>query len=160
MNKLEKQEEVVRLRQCFESYDVVVFAHSNGLNVSASRALRKAIRAEAGGICFVAKNTLAKIAIKGTRYEGLSDLLSGPVSIVCGYDSIAVSKSLMQFCNDDGKLKVIGAVIDDKRVDSSYVEMLSSIPSFEELRARLVFVLNSPASQLVRVLKARVEQQQ
>lgn len=112
MNRIAKQGAVERIRSLFESSEVVILTHNKGgLTVSAANDVRKSIKKEADGKYFVAKNTLVKIAVKGTCYESLSELLTGPVSVVCANEPTTAAKTLIKFCKDDDKLEVIGGVI-------------------------------------------------
>lgn len=159
MNKIEKKESVERIRFLFESSEVIILAHNKGgLTVSAANSIRKSIKKEANGKYFVAKNTLMRIAICGTRYESLVDLFTGPVSVVCANEPAAAAKALMKFCKDDGKLEIIGGAIGEEKVTVEHINMLAMLPSFNELRARLLSVIQEPARRIARALALHFEQ--
>ncbi|CAK6537735.1 MAG: 50S ribosomal protein L10 [Candidatus Midichloria mitochondrii] len=158
MNRIAKQETVERIRALFESSEVVILAHNKGgLTVSAANNVRKSIKKEADGKYFVAKNTLMKIAVKGTRCESLSELLTGPVSVVCASEPTTAAKALMKFCKDGGRLEVIGGVIGQEKVSVEHINMLATLPSLDELRAKLLSLVQEPARRIARVIALHSE---
>ena len=159
MNKIEKKESVERIRSLFESSEVVILAYNRGgLTVSAANDIHKRVKKEAGGKYFVAKNTLMRIAIRGTCYESLADLLVGPISVVCANEPTAAAKTLMKFCKDSGKLEIIGGVISKERVTVEHINMLATLPSLDELRAKLLSVIQEPARRIAYALSLHLEQ--
>jgi len=153
VDRIAKRETVERLRSLFGSSEVVILTHNKGgLTVSEANNVRKSIKNEANGQYFVTKNSLMRIAIKGTRHEILSDLLSGPISVICANEPASISKTLMKFCRDDGKLKVIGGMIANERVNVEHIGMLATLPSFDDLRAKLLSIIQEPARRIARLV--------
>ena len=111
----------------------------------------------------VAKNRIVKIAIKGTKYENISELFSGPTAIAFSEDPVSAPKIVSNFAKENEKLSIVGGGIDGKILSVKEIEDLGSLPSLDELRAKIVGLLTAPAekiaslnvnvaSQLVRIL--------
>ncbi len=152
MNKRDEKARIVEvLREVAISSDIVIVSKNKGITVGDINNLRRSMRA-ANGSYVVAKNTLAKIAFKGTKYELLNDMLTGPVSLSYSSDPVSAAKALSTFCKGNEKLEICGAIMDNRLLSISEVEMLASLPSLDELRARIIGLLNAPATKLVRVI--------
>lgn len=153
MTREEKEQEISSLRERFARATVTLVAESKGLNVAKSRQLRRAIR-EAGGEYKVAKNTLARRAIEDTAFQRLRDILEGPTGLVFGYsDPVAVAKALVKFAEDNDKLCVKAAVVDQEFLDAAAVGELAKLPSREVLLGILLGLLQAPATQLLRTIQ-------
>ncbi len=152
MDRSQKEGLVSLMREEFQDSKLVVVTQQSGLTVSESTALRRQIR-EAGAQYKVMKNTLAQIAIKGTTLEGLDKYLSGPTAFAYSKDPIAAAKATVKFASSNDKLKVVGAVLDGKLLSQVEVQALATLPSLDELRAKLLCIFNAPATQLARVIK-------
>jgi large subunit ribosomal protein L10 len=131
----------------------VVVVHYKGLSVDEINELRSKIR-EAGASFKVTKNTLAKLALKGTQYESISEHLSGPTAIGYSDDPVAPAKALVKFANENDKLQVLGGAFGEQALDVNGVTELSKMPSLDELRAKIVGMLNTPATRIAGVLQA------
>ena len=153
MLRTEKQEMVGSLRAKMEKASIAVALEYKNIDAAATVALRKKLR-DAKVDYKVVKNTLAKLAAKGTSVEALSSKLEGPSAIVMGYDDVVASaKILQEVLKDQGaKLVVKGAVVQGNLVDAAGLKALASLPGLQELRGMLAFVIAAPASRLVRVL--------
>jgi large subunit ribosomal protein L10 len=128
-------------------------AHNTGLTVAEITDLRRRVR-EVGGSVKVAKNRLARLALKDTPPEGISDLFKGPTIIAYADDPVSVPKVTVNFAKDNDKLVVLGGSMGDVTLDVDGVKSLASLPSLDELRGKLVGLLQAPAGKVVRVLAA------
>tara|TARA_B100001750_G_scaffold239737_1_gene248241 strand:+ start:1923 stop:2435 length:513 start_codon:yes stop_codon:yes gene_type:complete len=153
MNRTEKQEAIAHYNGMFNDSGSVVVCHYQGLTVKALNDLRSRLRAE-GGQFTVTKNTLAKLAAKDTDYEGLNDLFVGQTGIVYSQDPVAAAKVAYNFAKDNDKLVILGGGLGAKVLDKDGVEALAKLPSLDEVRGKLVGLLQAPATQIARVLQA------
>jgi len=153
VNRNEKAELIETLQSTLSEAVAVVVTHQTGLTVAESSDLRGRMR-EAGAGFKVTKNRLTKIALQGTKYEDISDLFTGPTAMGTSADPVAAAKVLVNFAKENDKLTVIGGSLDGKVLDKAGVEALAKLPSLDELRAKLVGLLNAPATQVARVTQA------
>lgn len=152
MDRSQKEGLVSHMREELMSSKLVVVTQQLGLSVSESTALRRAMR-ENGANYKVMKNTLAQIAIKGTTLEGLDKYMSGPTAFAYSKDPIAAAKAAVKFANTNDKLKVVGAILDGRLLSQAEVQALATLPSLDELRSKILCVINTPATQLAVVIK-------
>ena len=120
--------------------------------------LRAKLRESEAGLK-VAKNTLAKIAVKGTKFEGLTENLTGPTAIAYSKDPVAAAKIAVNFAKGNDKFVVIGGANTEKVLDLDAVKTIALLPSLDEARAMIVGMLSTPASRIARCLSARSEQE-
>lgn len=153
MNRTEKADLVDSLRSTFEGSEVVVITHQSGLTVSEVEGLRSKVR-EAGAGYKVTKNRLARLALQGTRYENLSDLFTGPTSVTTSADPVAAAKVIVEFANANDKVTIVGGGLGERALNVDEVKALAKTPSIDESRAKLVGLLQTPASRMVGVLSA------
>jgi len=158
VNREEKTELLAELNGIFKGAESVVLAEYIGLTVAEAEALRKKIR-EAGASLRVTKNRIARLALKDTKFEGLADLFKGPVVMAYASDPIAACKACVQFAKENEKLVIVGGALSDKMLTLNEIKELASIPSMDELRAKLIGLLQAPASKLARVCKAYSEKE-
>lgn len=158
MNREEKTELLAELNGIFKGAESVVLAEYIGLTVAEAEALRKKIR-EAGASLRVTKNRIARLALKDTKFEGLADLFKGPVVMAYANDPIAACKACVQFAKENEKLVIVGGALSDKMLTMDEIKELASIPSMDELRAKLIGLLQAPASKVARVCKAYSEKE-
>lgn len=158
MNREEKTELLAELNGIFNSAESVVLAEYIGLTVAEAEELRKKIR-EAGASLRVTKNRIARLALKDTKFEGLADLFKGPVAMAYASDPIAACKACVQFAKENEKLVIVGGALSDKMLTIDEIKNLASIPSMDELRAKLIGLLQAPASKVARVCKAYSEKE-
>ena len=144
---------VSTLNQVFSSTSVVVVAHYSGLTVAQMTALRGRMK-DAGASLKVAKNRLVKIALKGTNAEHISDLFQGPTVIAYSDDPVAAPKVAADFAKTNDKFVVLGGAMGATNLDAKGVEALATLPSLDELRAKLVGMINTPATRIAGVLQA------
>ena len=138
----------------FEKAQVAVVTEYKGYTVEEITNLRRNLQKE-GGDYTVTKNTLAKIAIKGTEFEALADLCKGPVAIAFGFeDQVSPAKIVSKFIKDSKKGEILGAVLDGKVLSVEETKALANLPSKEELYAKMLGSINSPASGIVGSINA------
>ena len=147
MDRARKEQVVEELGQIFESSGVVVVAKYAGLTVAEMEDFRGRMR-ESGGFVRVAKNRLAKIAIKNTRYEGMSDILNGMTVLAFSEDPVAAAKVANEYAKENPNLVPLGGVMDGKVLDESGVKAVASMPSRSELIASLIGCIAAPAASL------------
>ena len=168
MDRQEKEELASFLNEAFSNANLVVVTRQTGLTVEESTDLRRQIRA-AGASFKVTKNRIAKIALKGTKFEALDGMFTGPTGIAYSDDPVAAAKAATKFAESNDKLEIVGAGLGEKQLDVEGVKALAKLPSLDELRGKLIGVLQAPAGklasvaqapagQLARVLKAKADQ--
>ena len=158
MNREEKTELLGELNGIFSSSESVVVAEYIGLTVAETETLRKKIR-ETGAHLRVTKNRIARLAVKGTKFESLADLFKGPVALAYASDPIAACKACVEFAKENEKLVIMGGALSTKALTIAEIKELAAIPSMDELRAKLVGLLQAPAAKMARVCKAYSEKE-
>lgn len=153
MNRAEKQASIESLHALFNEAGVVVVTRNLGLTVAASTELRNNMR-EAGGSYKVAKNRLAKRAAEGTAYAAIADLLTGPTALASSDDPVAAAKVAVEFAKANDKLEIVGGAMGDVVLDVDGVKQLASMPSLDELRGKIVGLINAPATKIAQVVQA------
>lgn len=153
MDRARKEELVTELSQSFGDAALVVVTQQSGMTVAESTDLRARMR-EAGAGYRVTKNRLAKLALAGTTYEQISDLFNGPTAIAYSADPVAAARVAVNYSKENDKLVVIGGAMGDTLLDENAVKALASLPSLDELRGKLVGMLNTPATRVAGVLQA------
>ena len=157
MERAEKAAAVDALKGVFAGSGAVVVAHYSGLSVAEMTALRGRMR-DAGAQVKVVKNRLAKIALKGTPGEEASGMFTGPVAIAFSEDPVSAPKATVDFAKTNEKLIVIGGFMGETILDESAVKNLASLPSLDELRGKLVGLIQAPAQKLAAVSQAPAAQ--
>ncbi len=158
MNRAEKVEAVEKLTDRFGRAAITIAVDYRGLNVAEITDLRQRVR-EAGGEFLVAKNTLARLAVAETDASEMSSMLSGPTGVAFGFsDVVSIAKAVQQFTKDHDALEVKGAVFDGELLDTARVATLAAMPGRDELRAKLLALLTTPATMLVRLLSTPSQQ--
>lgn len=147
MDRAEKREFVAWLNGAFKESGSVVVAHYTGLTVAQMSDLRSKMR-EAGGSVKVAKNRLAKIALQGTESEGIADLFTGQTVVAYANDPITAPKVAVEFAKANDKLVILGGAMGATTLNAEGVKSLASLPSLDELRAKLVGMIQTPAQRL------------
>ena len=153
MDRNTKEEWVSSLKQVFKASSLIVVTHYNGLTVAEMTDLRGQIRA-AGASFKVTKNRLTRIALDGTNVQDLSDLFNGPTAIAYSSDPVAAAKVTVNYAKDNDKLVVLGGAYDGQILDVDAVTTLAKLPSLDELRGKLVALINTPATRVAGILKA------
>jgi large subunit ribosomal protein L10 len=153
VDRAQKQKVVEGLKQDLAGTACVVVTHQSGLNVAEVTLLRQQVR-EAGASFRVTKNRLAKRALTGTPFAVLSPLFTGPTAIAFSSDPVAAAKVVVGYANRNGKLTIIGGGLAGRQMDAAEVRELASLPSLDELRGKLIGLLQAPAARLARILQA------
>ena len=153
MDRSQKAESVASLNAVFNEVGVVVVTRNLGLTVAQSTQLRTKIR-EAGASYKVAKNRLAKLAIQDTDYAGIGDLLTGPTAIAASVDPVAAAKVVVEFAKTNDKLEIVGGSMGSQVLTPEGVKALASMPSLDELRAKLIGLVQAPATKIAQLSTA------
>jgi large subunit ribosomal protein L10 len=153
VERAEKREFVTQLNEVFKSTGSLVVAHYAGLSVAQMNDLRSKMR-EAGGTVKVAKNRLAKIALQGTDAEGISGLFQGQTVIAYSDDPVTAPKVAIEFSRTNENLVVLGGAMGTTQLDADGVKALASLPSLDELRAKIVGMISTPATRIAQVVNA------
>ena len=149
----EKAETVDAVHQKLKRAKMAIVTEYRGLTVAQMTRLRQQMR-QAAGEYNVIKNTLVRRALKDTAYGDLDRLLDGPNGWVFGYeDPVALSKTLIKFIEENEKLKIKGALFEGEFMDQAKVKVLATMPSKPEMQARLLALMQAPATQLVRLMQ-------
>ena len=153
MERAEKKELVAALNQVFKSTGVIVVAHNKGLTVNQVNDLRSRM-AQAGATVKVAKNRLAKLALDGTDASGIKDLFQGPTMVAYAADPVAAPKVASEFAKGNEKFVVLGGALGKTVMDANAVKALAELPSLDQLRGRLIGLIQAPATKIAGVLQA------
>ena len=149
-----KQEKIEAMKENFAKAKVAVVTEYRGLSVEEITKLRRALQKESSDY-MVTKNTLAKVASKGTQFEVLAEVLKGPVAIAFGFaDEVAPAKVLKKFIKESKKGQIIAAAMDGKLLNAKETEVLADLPSKEELYAKMLGCINSPATGIAGAVNA------
>ncbi len=170
MDRDNKGKLIAALKKTFEETGLVVVTRPTGLTVAEVTDLRRQMRAAGAGFK-VAKNRLARLALDGTRFQGLGSLLKGPTGIAFSQDPVAAAKVAVEYAAKNQKLEILGGGLGDRRLSAEAVNALAKLPSLPQLRAsllglfmtpatRVAVVVQAPAAQLARVVNARALQGQ
>lgn len=157
MDRTQKREVVAELHEVFGDIGSVVVTHYSGLNVAEITDLRSQMRG-AGATFRVTKNRLTKLALDGTPYSPLGELFSGPTAIAYADDPVAAAKVAVDFAKKNDKLVVLGGAMGDTVLDAKGVEALAKLPSLDELRGKMVGLLQAPATKVAGVVQAPAAQ--
>ncbi len=151
MDRAEKREVVTALHDAFANTGVVVVAHYAGLTVADMTRFRRDMRS-AGGRVKVAKNRLVKLALEGTDAKGIAELLKGPTCVAFSDDPVAAPKVAVKFAKANEKFVILGGAMGAQVLDAKGVSSLASLPSLDELRGKLIGLIQAPASKIARTL--------
>jgi large subunit ribosomal protein L10 len=153
VDRAEKKAAIATLNGVFKASNVVVVAHYSGLSVVQMQTLRKQMK-QAGATVKVAKNRLARIALEGTDVASIGPLLKGPTLIATSSDPVAAPKVAVDFAKGHEKFVILGGAMGKTALNPDSVKALAALPSLDELRARLVGLIQAPASKIARVVSA------
>ena len=149
-----KQDKVSQIKEKVDKAQVAIVTEYKGYSVEEITNLRRALQKE-GGDYMVTKNTLAKLAIKDTPYEVLADTLKGPIAIAFGFsDQVAPAKALSKFIKDTKKGEILAAAMDGRLMSAAEAKALATLPSKEEIYAKMLGCVNSPATGIVGSINA------
>jgi large subunit ribosomal protein L10 len=170
VDRAQKRELVERLNDQWKTSGVIVVAHFKGMTVAQMTDFRKRMK-DAGGVVKVTKNRLAKLALKDTDVESVSDLLEGQTCVAYSEDPVSAARVSVKYARENDKLVILGGAMGKTRLDTNGVKALADLPSLDELRAKLLGLLqapaakllatmNEPGSMLARTLAARVAKEE
>jgi large subunit ribosomal protein L10 len=148
-----KKELIDALNAVFKATSVVVVAHYSGLTVAQMQTLRRQMK-QAGASVKVAKNRLAKIALDGTDVATIAPLLKGPTLIAYSGDPVAAPKVAVDFAKTNERFVIIGGAMGTTALNPDGVKALAALPSLDELRAKIVGLINAPATKVAQLLNA------
>lgn len=157
MNRTEKEVLVGELNRTLSETAIVVVTRQSGLTVAEVSDLRVKMR-NAGARYKVTKNRLARLALKGTQYEQLDALFTGPTAISTAADPVAAAKVAVNFAKANEKLTIVGGAFGDQMLDVDGIKNLATLPSLDELRGMIVGLLQAPATKLAGVVQAPAAQ--
>lgn len=153
MDRVEKEDLVASLHKTFEDSTIVVVTHYSGLTVAEMGDLRMQMR-DVGASFKVTKNRLTRRALEGTKYQPLESLFTGPTAIAYSDDPVAAAKAAVNFAKGNEKLIVLGGALGEEQLDLASITSLASLPSMDELRAKIVGMISTPATRIAGVLQA------
>ncbi|MBM3466955.1 MAG: 50S ribosomal protein L10 [Alphaproteobacteria bacterium] len=153
MLRSEKKTFVSELEKIYQDSNSVIITHYHGLTVSQITNLRKALR-ENGASFKIVKNTLSKIAATNVKLTHDPEAFSGPTAIAYSKDPVAAAKGVVEFAKANDNLKVIGGIVNDKILNVVEVQQLAKLPSLDQLRGKIVGILQAPAANLARIVQA------
>ena len=153
MDRAEKEQLVAKLNAVFSETSVVVITRNLGLTVAQVNDLRGRMRG-VGASYKVSKNKLARIALEGTDYTAISDMLVGPVALATSTDPVAAAKAAVDFAKTTDKFEIVGASMGTQMLDLNGVKALAALPSLDELRAKIIGLVNAPATKLAQLANA------
>ena len=151
MDRAQKSEQVAQLKQTFSETQVVVVTRNLGMTVAQSTALRNRMR-DAGASYKVTKNTLTLIALEGTTYASIGDMLTGPTALATSADTVAAAKIAVDFAKTTDKFEIVGGAMGDTVLDQAGVRALAELPSLDELRATIIGLIQAPATKIARTI--------
>ena len=168
MDRAQKQELTASLHQDLADTVCVVITHQTGLSVAEVTQLRRQMRS-AGARYRVTKNRLVRRALEGTPFAALAPLFTGPTAIAFSRDPVAAAKAAVEYANRNAKLTIVGGGLAGELLDQAGIRALATLPSLDELRSKIIGLINAPATklavllqtpggQLARVLAAHAEQ--
>ncbi len=153
MDRRQKEEAVSGLNALFCETTLVVIARPVGLKVAQATELRRRMR-DAGARYRVTKNRLTRLALKGTPFEALSGLFVGPTAVACSSDPVAAARVAVEFSEKNRELEIVGGAVGAQVLDAGAVTTLAKLPSLDELRGRLIGLVQAPATRVAGVLQA------
>ena len=153
MDRAQKEATVAGLNQTLGEVNLVVVTQQSGLTVYESMMLRRKVR-EAGAGFKVTKNRLTRLALEGTKFQALQSLMTEPTALAFSEDPVAAAKVCVEFAKQNEKLTIIGGALGEQLLDVNGVQALAKLPSLDELRAKLVGLVQAPATKVAGVLQA------
>ena len=153
MDRSQKKKLVDSLHDVLSKTELVVITQQSGMTVAEVTTLRRQMR-EAGASFKVTKNRLARRALEGTKFAKLAPLFKGPTAVAYSTDPVAAAKVAVSYANANEKLTIVGGAMGDTLLDSNGVKALATLPSLNELRSKLIGLLQTPATRVAQVLQA------
>jgi large subunit ribosomal protein L10 len=153
VDRTEKREFVTGLNQALAATSMIVVTRNAGLTVAEVTDLRRKMRA-AGATYKVAKNRLTNLALDGTPFDGIKPMLKGPIALAWATDPVVVAKTAVEFAKTNEKFVLVGGSLGSQTLNADGIKALAELPSLDELRARLVGMIATPATRIAGVLQA------
>ena len=153
MDRTQKQALVETLQQDLSGAVCIVVTHQTGLSVAEATELRRQMRVAGAGYR-VTKNRLVKRALEGTEFAALAPLFSGPTAVAFSKDPVAAAKAAVTYANRNDKLRIVGGGLNGQPLDAGAVRALATLPSLDELRGKIIGLLQAPATKLAGLLQA------
>ena len=154
MERAKKHELIKEMNASFQEAGIVIVSHYKGITVAQADDLRVKVR-KAGAKYNVTKNRLTKLALAGTQYESLGEMFKGPTSVAISNDDVVgVSKALADFAKNNENFVILGGAMGDRVLKTKDIEALAELPSLDALRARIVGMIQTPATRIASVLQA------
>ncbi len=153
MLRSEKQKFVSELAEVYQQSGSLIVTHYHGLTVKQITVLRRSLREKGAGFKIV-KNTLSKIAADNAGIKQISELFCGPTAIAYSEDPIIAAKTIVEFAKLNERLKIIGGIVDNQLLNVDEVKQIAKLPSLDELRGKIIGVLQAPATRIATVLQA------
>jgi len=153
MTRIQKKALIEATNEKLSKAEIALVVHNNGLTVEQFSNLRRKMR-DVGAELKVSKNRLTKIAAKDTPMEGIVELLKGPSVIATSKDPVSVAKGLVDFAKTNDKMVIIGGAFGAQKLDVKAIETLAKLPSLNELRAKIVGMIQTPATRIAGILQA------
>jgi large subunit ribosomal protein L10 len=151
MDRSQKADLVTELKNVFTETSVVVVTRNLGLSVAQSTDLRLKMR-DAGAQFKVAKNRLALIALEGSKYSPIGDLLSGPTALATSLDPVAAAKVAVEFAKTTDRFEIVGGAMGETILDVAGIKALAALPSLDQLRATIIGLVQAPATKIARTV--------
>jgi len=153
VDRTQKQQLVTTLQQDLAGCSCIVIAHQTGLSVAEATELRRQMRSAGAGYR-VTKNRLAKRALEGTAFASLAPLFTGPTAVAFSHDPVAAAKAAVAYANRNDKLTIVGGGLNGQPLDAAAVRALATLPSLDELRSKIIGLIQAPATKLAGLLQA------
>jgi large subunit ribosomal protein L10 len=157
VDRSQKEELVASLHQTFSETNLVVITQQSGMTVAEVSDLRRKMLA-AGASYKVTKNRLTRLALEGTKFEALKELFTGPTAVAVSADPVAAAKVCVAFAKTNEKLIIVGGAMGETKLDPQAIQALATLPSLDELRGKLIGVLQAPATKVAGVVQAPAAQ--
>jgi large subunit ribosomal protein L10 len=151
MDRSQKADLVTELKNVFTETSVVVVTRNLGLSVAQSTDLRLKMR-DAGAQFKVAKNRLALIALEGSKYSPIGDLLTGPTALATSVDPVAAAKVAVEFAKTTDRFEIVGGAMGETILDVAGIRALAALPSLDQLRATIIGLVQAPATKIARTV--------
>ncbi|HEY9536521.1 MAG TPA: 50S ribosomal protein L10 [Kiloniellaceae bacterium] len=157
MDRSQKEELVASLHQTFAETNLIIVTQQSGMTVAEVSDLRKKMR-DAGASYKVTKNRLTRLALEGTKYEALKELFTGPTAVAVSVDPVAAAKVCVTFAKANEKLIIVGGAMGETTLDPSAIQALATLPSLDQLRGKLIGLVQAPATKVAGVVQAPAAQ--
>ena len=157
MDRSQKEELVASLHQTFAATNLIIVTQQSGMTVAEVSDLRRKMR-DAGASYKVTKNRLTRLALEGTKFEALKELFTGPTAVAVSLDPVAAAKVCVAYAKANTKLVIVGGAMGETQLDAQAIQALATLPSLDQLRGKLIGLLQAPATKVAGVVQAPAAQ--